>query len=217
MIFTRPARHGVLPRSGFILITAFMFFALVVGGCSEKGEKATKSVKAPDEKAVTGVHKDSSAEAHKDAVTAAHAVPADAAHKKVAHMSAKAEAGAKLFKEGLALTLQGKYEKAIEKYKAAAKKNPDNAATYNNLGFAYYDTKNFDEAIKYQKKALAVDSDYAFAYLGLAIAYEKKGDKKNALANWQEFAKRGNHASMWYKKAMEHIKNLTMHQKQKTH
>jgi hypothetical protein len=52
---------------------------------------------------------------------------------------------------------------------------PDKARGYNYLGLAHYENENLDSAIKFYKKAAALNPSYANAYSNLGIAYFEKG------------------------------------------
>ena len=43
------------------------------------------------------------------------------------------------FRQGLTLSRQGQWKEAIAAYKESLRVNPDNAQTYLNLGFVYYE------------------------------------------------------------------------------
>jgi len=53
--------------------------------------------------------------------------------------NAPAESGDEHFREGLALSKKGLWKEAVAAYKESLKLNPDNAQTYLNLGFVYYE------------------------------------------------------------------------------
>jgi tetratricopeptide (TPR) repeat protein len=63
------------------------------------------------------------------------------------------------FRQGLTLSRQGRWKEAIAAYKESLKLNPDNAQTYLNLGFVYYELgydreaqEAFDKASKLQAR-----------------------------------------------------------------
>ena len=49
------------------------------------------------------------------------------------------EEGDEHFRRGLALSRRGEWKESIAAYKESLKVNPDNAQTYLNLGFVYYE------------------------------------------------------------------------------
>ena len=50
--------------------------------------------------------------------------------------------------------------------------NPDNFVIYNNLGKAFEELNNIDEAIKNYKKSIKLKSDYYLAYNNLGNVYQ---------------------------------------------
>jgi len=63
------------------------------------------------------------------------------------------------FRQGLTLSRQGRWKEAIAVYKESLRLNPDNAQTYLNLGFVYYELgydreaqEAFDKASKLQAR-----------------------------------------------------------------
>ena len=71
----------------------------------------------------------------------------------------RTEDGDELFRNGLALSRQGRWKEAIAAYKGSLKINPGNPQTYLNLGFVYYELGNdkeaeaaFDKAAKLQAR-----------------------------------------------------------------
>ena len=63
------------------------------------------------------------------------------------------------FRQGLRLSRQGLWKEAVAEYKESLRVNPDNAQTYLNLGFVYYELgydneaqEAFDRASKLQAR-----------------------------------------------------------------
>ena len=65
------------------------------------------------------------------------------------------------------------YDKVLEYY-------PDNAIALNNIGATYMEHKDYEGALPYMEKAMAIDNSYANSYYGLAICYYKLGRYKEA-------------------------------------
>ena len=70
------------------------------------------------------------------------------------------EDGDEYFRQGLTLSRQGQWKEAIAAYKESLKINPDNAQTYLNLGFVYYELgfdgeaqEAFEQASKLQARS----------------------------------------------------------------
>ncbi len=81
----------------------------------------------------------------------------------------------------------GKYEQAFEQYNYIVDSIDNNFLnSYYNTGYIYLEyLKNYDKAIEYFTKV--IDSDFSFveAYYNRGLCFEKKGDKKNALLDYQ--------------------------------
>jgi len=60
------------------------------------------------------------------------------------------------------------YDKVLEYY-------PDNAIAINNIGATYMERKDYEGALPYMEKALAIDDSYANSYYGLGLCYYKLG------------------------------------------
>ncbi|TAN63189.1 tetratricopeptide repeat protein [bacterium] len=112
------------------------------------------------------------------------------------------------FDKGVQLGLKKQHAEAIKEYEESIKINPSVPEPYNNLGFEYYDTGDYDKAIANQKKALELNPNIPLAYYGMALALEKKGEKKSAIENWQAFMKLSEPHSKWWMEAQKHIQAL---------
>jgi tetratricopeptide (TPR) repeat protein len=77
----------------------------------------------------------------------------------------------KAFDEGLAFSTAGKHEEAIAKFNEAIAVNPKCSDCYDNVGFSYMQTKDYDKAEEAYKKAIDVKATDANAYNGLANLY----------------------------------------------
>lgn len=60
------------------------------------------------------------------------------------------------------------YDKVLEYY-------PDNAIAINNIGATFMDSKDYESALPYFKKALKIDDSYTNSYYGLGLCYYKLG------------------------------------------
>ena len=65
------------------------------------------------------------------------------------------------------------FEKVLEYY-------PDNAIAINNIGATFMERKDYEGALPYMEKALAIDDSYANSYYGLGLCYYKLGKLKEA-------------------------------------
>ena len=83
----------------------------------------------------------------------------------------------------LAFTLyfNGKKEAAVQEFKQILKLNPNEVFSYGYLSLIYGEMEEIDEAIKYVKQGIAIDSNVAALHLLLSTAYYKKG------ASWKGF------------------------------
>ncbi len=66
-------------------------------------------------------------------------------------------------------------EHAKQYYDKVLEFHPDNAIAINNIGATYMEVKDYEAALPYLKKALAIDETYANSYYGLALCYYKLG------------------------------------------
>jgi tetratricopeptide (TPR) repeat protein len=105
----------------------------------------------------------------------------------VASAAANAEAQKKtaeikrLFEEGVAASNAGKHADAIEKFNAAIAVSPTCYDCYNNIGYSYSQTKEWEKAEAAYKKSIELKADDATAYSGLATVYNamRKFDEAN--------------------------------------
>ncbi|MEJ2249857.1 MAG: tetratricopeptide repeat protein [Candidatus Lokiarchaeota archaeon] len=89
---------------------------------------------------------------------------------------------------GLLLTEIEEYEKAVDAYNKAIFYEPTNIA-YNNLGWTYYNNKDYQKAIKAFKKSLEMDWKYDLPYRNLNKIYDDfvKNDIEE-LSLWKNLA-----------------------------
>lgn len=73
------------------------------------------------------------------------------------------------------------HEKAIECCRKAIKLDPDNAFSWNNLGYAYNSLKKYEKAIECCKKAIELDPGLARAWENLSVSYYCLGRYNEAL------------------------------------
>ena len=70
--------------------------------------------------------------------------------------------------------------KIIKTYNHILELEPNNSDAYYNLGILYYNSKDFDNAEKFLKRAIAIDN-HLNAHLYLAYLYEIKGENDKAI------------------------------------
>jgi len=80
----------------------------------------------------------------------------------------------------LAIEKLNKPEKALEIALTALKEHPEEAMSYNLVGWAYTANNDFEKGKVYLEKALAMNSDFDAANLNFGWLYEKKGTDKLA-------------------------------------
>jgi len=75
---------------------------------------------------------------------------------------AQSQSGDEHFRQGVSLARQGQWKEAIAAYKESLRLDPNNAQTYLNLGFVYYELgydreaqRAFDKASKLQARPCA--------------------------------------------------------------
>lgn len=71
-------------------------------------------------------------------------------------------------------------EHAKQYYDKVLEFHPDNAIAINNIGATYMEVKDYEAALPYLQKALAIDDTYANSYYGLALCYYKLGRLSDA-------------------------------------
>ncbi len=92
----------------------------------------------------------------------------------------------RLFQAGVAISLTGKYEKAIEYYKKALDIKTDYAEAFFGMGAAFNNLGKYDIGIKYYKKAIDIKVDYADAYFDMGHSYMEIGNIKKAIECYQK-------------------------------
>ncbi len=70
---------------------------------------------------------------------------------------------------GIAFRIQGKYKEAIENYRSALKKTPDDENLLYNLGRAYHDNGQKEKAVLVMKQAARINPDFAAAKMYLKM------------------------------------------------
>lgn len=65
------------------------------------------------------------------------------------------------------------FKHAKEYYDKVLEYHPDNAIALNNIAATYMEIEDFEKALPYMEKALAIDDSYANSYYGLALCYYK--------------------------------------------
>ena len=74
----------------------------------------------------------------------------------------------------------------IDNYLKAINLTPEDASAYNNLGVAYSNQNNYEEAISSYKKAIELNSEYASAYYNLGVAYSNQKNYEEAISSYKK-------------------------------
>ena len=80
-------------------------------------------------------------------------------------------------------------EHAKQYYDKVLEYHPDNAIAINNIGATYMERDDYEGALPYMEKAMAIDDSYANSYYGLALCYYKLGRFEEAFDTKLEWAK----------------------------
>jgi tetratricopeptide (TPR) repeat protein len=83
----------------------------------------------------------------------------------------------------------GDLDDSLAALKQGVKLAPNDAVSWNNLGFTYANMSKYDEAIDAYNKAVTVDPTYFRSYYNLTTAYQKEQKWDLARDNWLKLAK----------------------------
>ncbi len=97
----------------------------------------------------------------------------------------KPRLAAELCKKGFEFSIQGKYKKALEYYKEAAAKSPDDAEVWLGLGSCYVGLEQPSAAIEAFKEATRFNPNKTQAHYYLGRYYQVLGYHKEALESYQ--------------------------------
>ncbi|MBU1062056.1 MAG: tetratricopeptide repeat protein [Candidatus Omnitrophica bacterium] len=86
-----------------------------------------------------------------------------------------------IFYSTIAINRNFDWRKPLTLWTKAVSLSPNNARTHNNLGAAYYNIGQYQEAIASYKKAIEIDPKYAMAYNNLGAAYRDIGENEMAI------------------------------------
>jgi tetratricopeptide (TPR) repeat protein len=104
------------------------------------------------------------------------------------------------------------YASAEEYYRRATLADPDYVLAYFDLGNVLDELERLDESIAAYHKAVALAPGYADAHYNLALAYERKGQHRDALRHWQCYVKLDNRGP-WADHARSQIRKLLSREK----
>jgi tetratricopeptide (TPR) repeat protein len=77
------------------------------------------------------------------------------------------------------------YSKAIQYFEKIIEIDPKNYRAHYNLGIAYFNLENFDDALKSCAIALDLKPDYKHCYYNMGLIYEARDQLKSALEHYQ--------------------------------
>lgn len=104
------------------------------------------------------------------------------------------------------------FAEAEELYRKASEIDPEYVLAFFDLGNVLDELDRLDESVEAYKKAIAVAPRYADAHYNLALAYERKGERRNALRHWQAYI-RLDHNGPWAEHARGQIRKLLSKEK----
>ena len=99
------------------------------------------------------------------------------------------------------------FTRAEELYRTATRKDPSYVLAFFDLGNVLDELERPDESIAAYQRAVELAPRYADAHYNLALAFERKGERRAALRHWQTYArldKRG----PWAEHALGQIRKL---------
>ncbi|MCX7876740.1 MAG: tetratricopeptide repeat protein [Melioribacteraceae bacterium] len=88
------------------------------------------------------------------------------------------------------LTLAHKPDEAIEYYSKIIKIDPKRVDVFLQLTYIHFNKGEFDKALDYTNKALAVEKDNLIATYNLGAILNAKGDKRQAINIWKNLAQK---------------------------
>jgi len=99
------------------------------------------------------------------------------------------------------------FVRAEELYRTATRKDPGYVLAFFDLGNVLDELERPDESIAAYQRAVALAPRYADAHYNLALAFERKGEKRAALRHWHSYARLDKHGP-WAEHARGQIRKL---------
>lgn len=99
------------------------------------------------------------------------------------------------------------YDRAEELYRRATEADPGYVLAFFDLGNVLDELERLDESIAAYRQAVALAPRYADAHYNLALAYERKGERRTALQHWQAYL-RLDRSGPWADHARGQIRKL---------
>jgi predicted Zn-dependent protease len=104
------------------------------------------------------------------------------------------------------------YERAEELYRQATEADATYVLAFFDLGNVLDELQRPDESITAYRRAIALAPGYADAHYNLALAYERKGERRRALVHWQLYV-RLDKTGPWAEHAKGQIRKLLSREK----
>ena len=104
------------------------------------------------------------------------------------------------------------YGRAEELYRRATEVDPGYVLAFFDLGNVLDELQRQDESIDAYRQAIALAPRYADAHYNLALAYERKGKRRQSLRHWQTYVKLDN-SGPWAEHARNQIRKHLSHEK----
>jgi tetratricopeptide (TPR) repeat protein len=108
---------------------------------------------------------------------------------------------------GTILFHQRNYPVAEELYRRATVADPSYVLAYFDLGNVLDELQRLDESIAAYTQAVTLAPRYADAHYNLALAYERKGERRHALRHWQSYIRLDNRGP-WADHARGQVRKL---------
>jgi tetratricopeptide (TPR) repeat protein len=102
---------------------------------------------------------------------------------------------------------QRKYARAEELYRSATERDPGYVLAFFDLGNVLDELDRPEESIAAYQRAVELAPKYADAHYNLALAFERKGEERNALRHWQAYVKL-DRSGPWAEHARGQIRRL---------
>jgi tetratricopeptide (TPR) repeat protein len=99
------------------------------------------------------------------------------------------------------------YGRAEELYRRATEVDPNYVLAFFDLGNVLDELQQPDESIAAYVQAVSLSPRYADAHYNLALAYERKGERRKALRHWHSYVKL-DHCGPWAEHARGQIRKL---------
>jgi len=104
------------------------------------------------------------------------------------------------------------YQRAEQLYRKATVADPSYVLAFFDLGNVLDELERFDESIAAYKRAVALSPGYSDVHYNLALAYERKGERRMALRHWEAYVRLDN-AGPWADHARSQIRKLLSREK----